>query len=181
QCHDTLRAFEVLKSRLSEGPVLCSPDFSKPFAIHCDASKTGVGAVLVQVADNGDERPAAFIAKKLIKSQRNYTVTEQECLAAIVALKNFRAYVKGHEFTIVTDHASLKWLMSNHDWNCRLARWALALQRYRFKIEHRKGSLNVVPDSLSRVNEDVVAVIDLQKGLIVDLKSPHFKTVEYMD
>ncbi|KAH8286813.1 hypothetical protein KR044_003965, partial [Drosophila immigrans] len=105
---------------------------------------------LPQISDNGDERPVAFISKKLNKAQRNYTVTEQECLAAIVALKNFRAYVE-------------------------------ALQRYRFKIEHRKGSLNVVPDSLSRVNENVVAAIDLQKGLIVDLKSPHFKTVEYMD
>jgi len=113
--------------------------------------------VLVQTSEEGDERPIAFISKKLNKAQRNYTVTEQECLAAIVALKSFRAYVEGMEFTIITDHASLKWLMSNHDLNSRLARWALALQRYNFKIEHRKGSLNVVPDSLSRINEDVIA------------------------
>ncbi|XP_043062725.1 uncharacterized protein LOC122319465 [Drosophila yakuba] len=57
----------------------------------------------------------------------------------------------------------------------RAARWALALQRYDFAIEHRKGSMNVVPDSLSRVNEDAVAAIDLREGLLVDLNSDHFK------
>jgi len=137
--------------------------------------------VLVQTSEEGDERPIAFISKKLNKAQRNYTVTEQECLAAIVALKSFRAYVEGMEFTIITDHASLKWLMSNHDLNSRLARWALALQRYNFKIEHRKGSLNVVPDSLSRINEDVIAAVDLREGLLVDLDSKEFKKAEYVD
>lgn len=178
---NAIKAFEELKSHLTKAPVLSSPDFAKPFAIHCDASKTGVGAVLVQTSAEGDERPVAFISKKLNKAQRNYTVTEQECLAAIVALKSFRAYVEGHDFTIITDHASLKWLMSNHDLNSRLARWALTLQRFKFKIEHRKGSLNVVPDSLSRVNEDELAAIDIKEGLLVDLNSEHFKSIEYTD
>lgn len=176
-----IKAFEELKSCLTKAPVLRSPDFTKPFAIHCDASKTGVGAVLVQTSEEGDERPVAFISKKLNKSQRNYTVTEQECLAAIVALKHFRAYVEGHEFTIITDHASLKWLMSNHDLNSRLARWALALQRFKFEIKHRKGSLNVVPDFLSRLNEDEVAAIDIEEGLLIDLNSEHFKSTEYKE
>ncbi|XP_044574087.1 uncharacterized protein LOC116655403 [Drosophila ananassae] len=162
---EALKAFEVLKRRLCEAPVLCNPDFNKPFAIHCDASKSGVGAVLVQETDEGDEKPVAFVSKKLNKAQRNYTVTEQECLAAIVALKQYRAYVEGHPFKIVTDHASLKWLMSNRDLSSRLGRWAIALQRFQFSIEHRKGSLHIVPDSLSRVNEDEVAAIDLQEGL----------------
>ncbi|KAH8406928.1 hypothetical protein KR222_007158, partial [Zaprionus bogoriensis] len=136
---------------------------------------------LPQISEILNERPIAFISKKLNRAQRNYTVTEQECLAAIVALKNFRAYVEGHEFTIITDHASLKWLMSNHDLSSRLARWALCLQRFRFKIEHRKGSLNIVPDSLSRVNEDEVAALDLREGLLVDLNSEHFKSAAYQD
>jgi len=102
------RAFNKLKEMLCSAPVLRSPDFSKPFYIHCDASNTGVGGVLVQRSESGEEYPIAFVSKKLNKAQKNYSVTEQECLAAIICIKRFRAYVKGHEFTMFTDHASLK-------------------------------------------------------------------------
>lgn len=64
--------------------------------------------MLVQVSEEGDEMPIAYVSKKLNKAQQAYSVTEQECLAALVCLKTFRPYVKGHEFTIITDHASLK-------------------------------------------------------------------------
>jgi len=175
------QAFEKLKEMLSSAPVLRSPDFSRPFYIHCDASKTGVGGVLVQKSENGDEFPIAFVSKKLNKAQKNYSVTEQECLAAIICVKRFRAYVEGHEFTIVTDHASLKWLMSQTDLHSRLARWALKLQAFNFKIEHRSGKLNVVPDALSRVNEEEVAALDASHGLLVDLDSPHFKDADYLE
>jgi len=98
------------------------------------------------------------VSKKLNKAQRNCSVTEQECLAAIVCINRFRPYIKGHQFTVITDHASLKWLMSQTDLHSRLARWALKLQSFDFKIEHRSGKLNVVLDALSRVNEDNIAV-----------------------
>lgn len=178
---EALQAFEILKRKLSESPVLHSPEFTKPFFIHCDASKTGVGGVLVQLSAEGDECPIAFVSKKLNKAQQNYTVTEQECLAAIVCLKSFRAYVEGHEFTIVTDHASLKWLMSNNDLSSRLARWALSLQRFRFKIEHRKGSLNVVPDVLSRINDGEIASIEQRPNALINLNSEYLKSKDYLE
>jgi len=123
----------------------------------------------------------SFMSKKLNKAQKNHSVTEQECLAAIICVKRFRAYVEGHEFTIITDHASLKWLMSQTDLHSRLARWALKLQAFNFKIEHRSGKLNVVPDALSRVNEEEVAVLDASHRLLVDLDSPHFKDANYLE
>ena len=175
------QAFELLKAKLCSAPVLRSPDFAKPFYIHCDASKTGVGGVLVQKTQEGDEYPIAFVSKKLNKAQKNYSVTEQECLAAIVSLKRFRAYVEGHKFTIITDHASLKWLMSQTDLHSRLARWALKLQGFTFEIEHRSGKLNLVPDALSRVYEDEVAALDSSHGLLIDTQSPQFKSGDYVD
>jgi len=164
-----------------EAPVLRSPDFSRPFFAQCDSSKSGFSGVLVQKTEEGDEFPIAFVSKKLNKDQRNYSVTEQECLAAIVCIKRFRAYIEGHEFTVITDHASLKWLMSQTDLHSRIARWSLKLQGFYFKIEHRSGRLNVVPDALSRVNEVELAAIDASHGLMVDLQSSAFKSGEYIE
>lgn len=109
------------------------------FYIQWDASATGVGGVLFQL-DGDDEYPIAFMSKKFNSAQRNYSVTEQECLAAILCVKKFRCYVEGMPFTIITDHASLKWLMSQKDLSGRMARWSLSLQAFDFQIEHRKGS-----------------------------------------
>jgi len=89
------------------------------------------------------------------KDQVNYSVTEKECLAAILTIWKFRPYVEGMPFTCITDHASLKWLMTMKDLSGRLARLSLQVQGYDFNIEHRKGSENVVADTLSRIIEEV--------------------------
>lgn len=93
-------------------------------------------------------------------SMLHNAITVLECLAAILSVKKFRAYVEGFPFTIITDHASLKWLMDQKDLSGRLARWSLKLQRFCFSIEHRKGTQKNVSDALSRVNMDEI-VFDL--------------------
>lgn len=129
----------------------------------------------------------AFMSKKLNKAQRSYTVTEQECLAAMLSIKKFRAYIEGHEFTIITDHASLKWLMSQTDLSTRLSRWALKLQGYKFHIRHRKGSMNIVPDALSRTNTGDLSAFasailpESAKGIFVDLESEHFSSKKHLE
>lgn len=95
---DAIDSFSKLKQALSEAPVMAETDFSRPFVIQCDASRIGVGGVLYQLDDEGRERPIAYVSQKLNKVQRNYAVTELECLAAIVCLKRFRQYVEGLHF-----------------------------------------------------------------------------------
>lgn len=154
-------AFETLKTKLLSAPLLAHPDFSRPFVIQCDACTTGVGSVLYQLDEAGNEKPIAFMSKKFNSAQRNYTITELECLAAVLSVKRFRGFIEGMEFKVVTDHASLKWLMG---------------QGFNFTIKHRKGSANVVPDALSRVHIEEVGGNSV---LHIDLESEHFNAAEY--
>jgi len=127
-------SFEQLKKALTTALLLVHPNYEKPFIVQCDASINGVGALQAQCDENGTERPIAYMSKKLNRSQRNYSTTELECLAEVLAIKRFRMYSEGHEFTVVTDHASLRWLMTQQDLQGRLARWALKLQGFNFNI-----------------------------------------------
>ena len=174
---ESIESFEALKVALTTAPVLRHPDFKRRFWVQCDASNIGVGAVLFQLDDEGNENPIAFYSQKLNKCQRNYSVTEKECLAAILAVERFRPYVELMKFTVVTDHASLKWLMQLKDLAGRLARWSLRLQSYDFDIQHRKGSENVVADTLSRAVEE----LDFLSNEILDFETTEFESQEYLD
>lgn len=142
-------AFEELKRRLTESPVLACPDFDKTFVLQTDASDYGLGAVLTQEIE-GSERVIAYASRHLNQAERNYTTTEKECLAIIWGIRKMKMYLEGYKFIIITDHLSLKWLNSIDSPTGRLARWALELQQYQFTIQYRKGSQNVVADALSR-------------------------------
>lgn len=115
------KAFEDLKLKPTSASILRTPDFSKPFLLLCDASLHRLGCVLAHVDQNGDEMPVAYMSVKLTKPQRNYSVTELECLAVIKGIQKFRAYI-GQDFTVITDHASLWWVMNQKDLSRRLAR-----------------------------------------------------------
>lgn len=147
-------AFQAIKEALVSAPILASPDFEKPFAIQADASNVGVGAVLTQIVDE-KECVVAYASRTLTESEQKFTVTEKELLAVVFALEKFRCYVEGQHFTVVTDHASLRWLHNLKDPVGRLARWAIKLQQFDMEVVHRKGSLNVVPDALSRAPVEI--------------------------
>ena len=174
------KSFDTIKELLTSAPLLITADFTCPFIVSCDACKTGIGGVLSQLDETGMERPIAFYSKKLNRAQQNYSITELECLAAYLSIKKFREYIEGHEFKVITDHASLKWLMNQSDLNGRLARWSMKLQGFNFTIEHRKGSQHIVPDSLSRLPSDSVDSLDLVLPLI-DINSPEFLAKDYTD
>ena len=96
-------SFEQLKYFLTHAPILKYPDFSTSaqyFQLYTDASATGIGAVLEQSGH----------VRTLTGSEKNYSVIQRECLAVVYALKQFRHYLLGRPFAIVTDHAPLQWL-----------------------------------------------------------------------
>ena len=148
--HEQENAFNALKTALTEAPVLARPDFTLPFVIQCDASDYAIGAVLVQKHADG-EHPICYISKVLTSAERNYSVTERECLSLLYAIQKFRPYIEGTQFEVVTDHSALTWLDNLKNPSGRLARWALELQAHDKKITHRKGALHHVPDALSRI------------------------------
>lgn len=142
-------SFQAIKSALVTAPILSCPDFSQPFVLQTDASSYGLGAVLTQgTGDN--ERVICYLSRSLSSSERVFSVTEKECLAVIWAIEKLRPYLEGASFSVITDHFSLVWLANLRDPHGRLARWAVRLQQFDFKIIHRKGKDHVVPDSLSR-------------------------------
>ena len=140
-------AFHTLKNLLCSSPILKSPNFEKPFILQTDC---GVGAVLTQVDDTGEEHPVAFYSRKLLPRDGRYSTIEKECLAIKLAVQAFRVYLQGKPFTIETDHRSLEWLDRLRDTNDRLTRWSLALQSYQYSVRHRAGKANGNADALSR-------------------------------
>lgn len=127
------QAFQNLKTRLVEAPILCCPDFSQPFHLQTDASNEGLGAVLYQVID-GKEVVVSYASRTLNEAEKKYSVTEKECLAVVWGIFKMRPYLEGYKFTVITDHQALKWLHALDNPSGRLARWALTLQQYDFDI-----------------------------------------------
>ena len=142
-------AFETLRQQLATAPVLACPDFTLPFTLQTDASNEGLGAVLTQDI-NSQERVIAYASRTLNSAEKNYSVTEKECLAVVWGIRKMRPYLEGYRFTVLTDHQSLKWLRTMDNPSGRLARWGLELQEYDFDIQYRKGANNLVADALSR-------------------------------
>jgi hypothetical protein len=124
---DCDEAFENLKKALSSSPVLRPPDFNREFFLYTDASGYALGAVLGQKDDDGNEYQVGNASRTLRGGEIHYGSTEKECLGVIYGVKNFRVYLYGKKFTIVTDHAALAWLMKINDPSGRLARWSIYL------------------------------------------------------
>ncbi|KAB2623198.1 hypothetical protein D8674_025380 [Pyrus ussuriensis x Pyrus communis] len=117
-------AFHNIKGKLISAPVLILPDFSKPFELHCDASKVGIGAVLSQ-----EGRPIAFYNEKLSGSKMNYSTYDVEFYAV---------------FILYSDHEALKHINSQDKLSARHAKWASYLQQFTFVIKRKSRAMNLV-------------------------------------
>ncbi|GFU63533.1 retrovirus-related Pol polyprotein from transposon 297 [Trichonephila clavipes] len=132
-------AFRELKGKLIDKPVLYAPNFEREFIVQTDASNAGMGAVLTQLTEQGEEHPILYLSKKFSEVEKRYCTTEKECASIVFAIKRLHYYLDGNSFLVMTDHNPLVWLNRNVSSNPRLMRWALALQPYNFRIVHRSG------------------------------------------
>ena len=123
-------AFELMKARLLQAPVLIHPDMHKPFVLHTDASEVGVGATLSQLDSQGIPHLIGCRSKKLNAAQKNYPVHEKEMLALIQALKDWRHYLFCSEIHVFTDNSALRYLQNNARPSTRQVRWLEKLQQY---------------------------------------------------
>ena len=143
-------AFQALKRKLVETPVLIHPDFSKGFILDVDASDLCIGSVLSQMTDDG-ECVVAYASRTLSRSERRYCVTRIEMLALMYFVKYFIHYLIGKQFTVRTDHGSLHWLMNFKNPEGQVARWLEFLSSFDMKIEHRPGRSHRNADGVSRI------------------------------
>jgi RNase H-like domain found in reverse transcriptase/Integrase zinc binding domain len=145
-------AFDTMKKRFTEEPVLLMPDQLKPFQIESDTSKVATGAVLTQLDPNGDRHPVAFLSKTFSETKRKYEIYDRELLGIIRALKEWRHYIQGsgHTTIVYFDHKNLTYFRTAQKLNDRQARWSLYLSGFDLKLIHLPGTKMVQSDALSR-------------------------------
>ncbi|UYV84577.1 hypothetical protein LAZ67_X002675 [Cordylochernes scorpioides] len=147
---DCQKAFDKLKQLLSSGPILHLFKSDLPCQVYSDASLQGIGGVLKQLHPDGNSYPVQYYSRTLRKYERNYTITELECLAIIETVDRFKVYLAGNGFTIFTDHCALQWLKNIKNPTGRLFRWSLRLSVYDYQVKYIKGTKQLEADILSR-------------------------------
>ncbi|KAJ9541866.1 hypothetical protein OSB04_028372 [Centaurea solstitialis] len=167
-------AFNNLKGKLTSAPILTLPNGSDGFVVYCDASKLGLGCVLMQ-----DGKVIAYASRKLKVHELNYPTHDMELAAVVFALKIWRHYLYGVKCQIYTDHKSLQYLLNQKELNMRQRRWIELLSDYDCEILYHPGKGNVVADALSRKGGKVkpgivdsrMGIVAYQISIVPDLKS----------
>ncbi|GJT82802.1 reverse transcriptase domain-containing protein [Tanacetum coccineum] len=147
---ECIQAFQTLKKKLTEAPILIAPNWDQPFELMCDASDYAIGAVLGQRIEK-HFRPIHYASKTMTEAESNYTTTEKEMLAVVYAFEKFRSYLIMNKSVVYTDHSVLKYLFNKKDAKARLLRWVLLLQKIRFFSNYTKRAKDYMTvDHLSR-------------------------------
>ncbi|WRX28972.1 Reverse transcriptase domain - like 10 [Theobroma cacao] len=159
--------FQELKNRLTSVPVLTLLVSGKGFVVYSDASKLGLGCVLMQ-----DEKVIAYASRQLKKHEANYPTHDLELAIVVFALKIWRHYLYGEQCRIFIDHKSLKYLLTQKELNLRQRRWLELIKDYDLVIDYHPGKANVVADALSRKSSSSLATLQSCYFLaLLELKS----------
>ena len=134
-----------MKRRLTTDPILIVPDRGQGYTVYYDASRAGLGCVLMQSG-----RVVACGSRPLKNHELNYPTHDMELAAVVFALKIWRHYLYSEGFEVYSDHKSLKYIFTRRDLNMRQRRWMEFLEDYDFTLHYHPGKANVVVDALSR-------------------------------
>ncbi|GJV53243.1 putative reverse transcriptase domain-containing protein [Tanacetum coccineum] len=155
-----------MKQKLCSAPILALPKGSEDFIAYYDASKKGLGAVLMQ-----REKVISYASRQLKIHEKNYTTHDLELGAVVFALKIWRHYLYGTKCTVFTDHKSLQHILDQKELNMRQRRWLELLSDYDCEIRYHPGKANVVADALSRKEREPLRVRALKEdvgGILVE-------------
>nr|XP_027066533.1 uncharacterized protein LOC113692333 [Coffea arabica] len=158
--------FRELKKRLTMAPILALPYGIDGFTVYTDASREGLGCVLMQ-----NQNVISFASRKLKPHERNYPTHDLELAAVVFALKKWRHYLYGVTFEVYSDHKSLRYLFSQKELNMRQRRWMEFLEDYDCTINFYPGKTNVVSNALSR-KAQVAGLMVKEWGLLESDNKP---------
>ncbi|GJR29639.1 putative reverse transcriptase domain-containing protein [Tanacetum coccineum] len=157
-------------SKIANAPILALPEGSEDFIAYCDASKKGLGAVLMQ-----RKNVISYASRQLKIHEKNYTTYDLELGAVVFALKIWRHYLYGTKCTVFTDHKSLQHILDQKELNMRQRRWLELLSDYDCEIRYHPGKANVVADALSRKEREPLRVRALMMTISLDLPKQSLK------
>ncbi|GKE90113.1 putative reverse transcriptase domain-containing protein [Tanacetum coccineum] len=126
--------FQLLKQKLCSAPVLSLLKGSENFLVYCDASRKGLGAVLMQ-----RKKVIAYASRQLKVHEKNYTTHDLELGAVVFALKMWRHYLHGTKCVVFTVHKSLQHILDQKELNMRQRRWLELLSDYDFEARKEEN------------------------------------------
>ena len=160
------KPFTTVKQYSAEAPVLKYYDIKEDVTIQCDASETGLGAVLMQ---NG--QPITYASRALTDTETCYAEIEKELLVIVWSTNKMDQYILGCEVVHI-DHKPLKAVFSKpiHKSPKRLQRMLMALQNYTLDVQY-KGKLKWISDALSQAYRNTTESSQHDIGLVCALET----------
>ena len=153
-----------MKRRLTSAPILIVPNRGQGYTVYCDASRAGLGCVLMQYG-----RVVAYGSCQLKNHEQNYPTHDMELVAVVFTLKIWRHYLYGQEFEVYSDHKILKYIFTQRNLNMRQHRWMEFLKDYDFTLHYHPGKANVVADALSRKSRGALASIASREWRMLEI------------
>ena len=158
-------AFETLKRKLVDAPILVNFNLEETCVLTTDASDTCVGGVLSQRQEDGKMGVIGYFSRKLSRQERKYGASDKEALGIVLSCRQFSHYLWGAAFEIWTDHQPLVSIFKKPTKCARMNRWILEMREFKYRIFYVKGKDNVVADQLSRPVQVVRVVTDTRNYL----------------